>query len=70
MLECDLKEQLAFLEDEERTLNSQLEAKMEERVKISQQDETLYRKLRDNHRYLKKKSEISSIQFAFKQKPD
>ena len=69
MLECDLKEQLAFLEDEERTLNSQLEAKMEERVKISQQDETLYRKLRDNHRYLKK-SEISSIQFAFKQKPD
>lgn len=52
MLECDLKEQLAFLEDEERTLNSQLEAKMEERVKISQQDETLYRKLRDNHRSL------------------
>ena len=54
MLECDLKEQLTFLEDEERALNSQLEAKMEERVNISQHDETLYRKLRDNHRYFKK----------------
>jgi hypothetical protein len=47
-------DQLAFLETEEEALNRELEAKHAERRLISERDEQLYRKLRDNHRFVEK----------------
>ncbi|KAI3416366.1 autophagy protein 6, variant 2 [Globodera pallida] len=66
--ERDLLEQLALLEGEERTLMHELEAKQAERRQIGQQDEELYRRLRDNHRTLiEQADEQRSLKLQIKQ---
>uniref|UniRef100_A0A183BZF3 BZIP domain-containing protein n=1 Tax=Globodera pallida TaxID=36090 RepID=A0A183BZF3_GLOPA len=66
--ERDLLEQLTLLEGEERTLMHELEAKQAERRQIGQQDEELYRRLRDNHRTLiEQADEQRSLKLQIKQ---
>jgi beclin 1 len=50
--ERELVEQLTALETEERALSAELDQKLKERRELADSDETLYRRLRDNHRAL------------------
>jgi hypothetical protein len=47
-----VKETLAGLERTESELQEQVHQKQEEQKKMAEQDDILYKKLRDNHRYL------------------
>ena len=50
--ERELVEQLTALETEEKALSAELDLKLKERRELADSDETLYRRLRDNHRAL------------------
>ncbi|KAI1733198.1 autophagy protein apg6 domain-containing protein [Ditylenchus destructor] len=55
--ENELIEQLAALENEEKSLAQELDNKLEERKSVTESDAQLYKRLRDNHRILIEQSE-------------
>lgn len=50
MEESELLDQLARLEEEESSLTQELDEKTKQLKLVTEKDEELYRKLRDNHR--------------------